>query len=210
MATRVLLADDHAIVRQGLKVLLQREGFEVVKEAANGQEAARAACDQCPDVAILDYSMPVLSGVGAATEILKRCPRVKAILLTMHTEDHYVLEALRAGIKGYVVKSQAAADLVRGIHEVMRGRTYLSPSVSHVTLERHGERSELPSGPLTPRECEVLQLVAEGRTTKQIARLLGITFKTVESHRLRILKKLQTHNTAGMVRYAIKQGLVEV
>ncbi len=205
MATRLLLADDHQIVRQGLSALLQREGFEVVGEASNGEDALRAAREHCPDVAVLDYAMPILSGVGAAREILRACSRAKVILLTMHTEGHYVAEALRAGIKGYVVKSQAAADLVRAIHEVLRGKTYLSPSVAHTPAAG----SEPPPDPLSPREREVLQLVAEGSTTKQIARVLGISFKTAESHRLRIMKKLETHNTAGVVRYAIRQGLIE-
>src|SRR5205814_786289 len=210
MAIRVLLADDHQIVRQGLKVLLQREGFEVADEAANGQEAVRLARERCPDVAVLDYAMPVLNGVGAAREILQLCPRTKVILLTMYTEDHYAFEALRAGIKGYVVKSEAAEDLARAILEVSRGKTYLSPGISRAALEVYTEKSALPRDTLTPREREVLQLVAEGKTTKEIGQLLGISFKTAESHRLRIMKKLETHNTAGVVRYAIKQGLIQV
>jgi DNA-binding NarL/FixJ family response regulator len=210
MAIKVLLADDHQIVRQGLKVLLQREGFEVADEAANGQEAVRMARERCPDVAVLDYAMPVLNGVGAAREILQLCPRAKVILLTMYTEDHYAFEALRAGIKGYVVKSEAAEDLARAILEVSRGKTYLSPGISRAALEGYADKGGLPRDPLTPREREVLQLVAEGKTTKEIGQLLGISFKTAESHRLRIMKKLETHNTAGVVRYAIKQGLIQV
>ena len=129
MPTRILLADDHEIVRQGLRLLLQREGLEVIGEAANGQEAIRLASETCPDVAVLDYGMPLLNGIGAAREIMQVCPRTKVILLTMHTDDHYVLEALRMGIKGFVVKSQAPADLVRAIQEVQRGMVYLSPRV---------------------------------------------------------------------------------
>lgn len=210
MAIRVLLADDHQIVRQGLRVLLQREGFEVLDEAANGQEAVRMARDRCPDVAVLDYAMPVLNGIGAAREILQLCPQTKVILLTMHSEDHYAFEALRAGIKGYVVKSEAASDLAHAIHEVFRGKTYLSPGISRAALEPYADKSALPRDVLTPREREVLQLVAEGMTTKEIARLLGISFKTAESHRLRIMKKLDTHNTAGVVRYAIKHGVIQL
>src|SRR5881628_3366362 len=169
VANRILLADDHAIVRQGLKALLEREGFAVVAEADDGQAAVRHARERCPDVAVLDFSMPLLNGLDAALEILRACPRAKAILLTMHTDDHYVLSALQAGVKGYVVKTQASSDLVRA----------------------------------------VLQLVAEGKSTKEVAGLLGISFKTAESHRTRILKKLDLHETAGLVRYAVRRGLIQ-
>ena len=209
MPTRILLADDHLIVRQGLKALLEREGFAVVAEVADGQEAIRSARERCPDVAVLDFGMPLLNGLGAAREILQACPRAKAILLTMHTEDHYVLEALQAGVKGYVVKTQAAADLIRAIHEVLRGMMYLSPGVSQAVVEAYLAKSELPVDPLTPREREVLQLVAEGKSTKEIAQLLGISFKTAESHRTRIMKKTSIHETAGLVRYAVRRGLIQ-
>jgi DNA-binding NarL/FixJ family response regulator len=210
MSTRILLADDHVIVRQGLRLLLQREGFEVIGEAANGQEAIRVARENCPDVAVLDYAMPLLNGIDASREILQACPRTKAILLTMHTDDHYVLEALRTGVTGFVVKSQAPADLIRAIHEVLRGMMYLSPRVSRTLVQAYLAKSELPPDPLTPREREVLQLVAEGKTTKEVAKHLGISVKTAESHRTRILKKLDTPNTAGIVRYAIRRGLIQV
>jgi len=206
---RVLLADDHLIVRQGLKVLLQREGLEIVGEAADGQQAVRLARDRCPDVAILDFAMPVLNGLDAAREILRICPRARVILLTMHTEDRYVHEALRVGVSGYVVKSQASADLVRAIREVSRDMTYLSPRVSRTVVQAYLAKTEGP-GPLTPREREVLRLVAEGKTTKEVAATLGISAKTAEAHRMRIMKKLETHNTASTVRYAIRQGLVQV
>src|SRR5437868_12246259 len=210
MTTRILLADDHEIVRHGLRLLLQREGFEVVGEAANGQDAIRVANENCPDVAVLDYGMPLLNGIGAAREIMRVCPRAKAILLTMHTDDHYVLEALRTGITGFVVKSQAPADLIRAVHEVLRGMMYLSPRVSRTVVQAYLAKSELPPDPLTPREREVLQLVAAGKTTKEVAELLGISVKTAESHRTHIMQKLDTSNTAGVVRYAIRQGLIQV
>ena len=210
MGTRVLLADDHAIVRQGLRLLLQREGFEVVGEAVNGQEAVRLAAESCPDVAVLDYGMPLMNGVGAAREILQACPLAKVILLTMHADDRYVLEAVRLGVKGYVVKTQASTDLVRAIHEVLRGLMYLSPRVSRTLVQAYLAKSELPPDPLTPREREVLLLVAEGKTTRAIADVLGISVKTAESHRTHILKKLDTPNIAGVVRYAIRQGLIKV
>ena len=209
VANRILLADDHAIVRQGLKALLEREGFTVVAEADDGQAAVRHARERCPDVAVLDFSMPLLNGLDAAVEILRACPRAKAVLLTMHTDDHYVLSALQAGVKGYVVKTQASSDLVRAIHEVLRGMMYLSPGISQAVVQAYLAKSEMPRDPLTSREREVLQLVAEGKSTKEVAGLLGISFKTAESHRTRILKKLDLHETAGLVRYAVRRGLIQ-
>jgi DNA-binding NarL/FixJ family response regulator len=206
---RILLADDHAVVRQGLKALLEREGFTIVADVGDGQAAVRAVRERCPDVAVLDFSMPLLNGRDAAREILQACPRTRTILLTMHTDDRYVLEALRVGIKGYVVKTQAAEDLVRAIQEVQRGLTYLSPGISRAVVEAYLQKSELPPDPLTSREREVLQLVAEGKSTKEVARLLGISFKTAESHRTRIMKKTDIHETAGLVRYAVRQGLIQ-
>ena len=209
VANRILLADDHAIVRQGLRALLEREGFAVVAEAEDGQAAVRHVRERCPDVAVLDFSMPLLNGLDAAVEIIRACPRARAILLTMHTDDHYVLSALQAGVKGYVVKTQAASDLVRAIHEVLRGMMYLSPGVSEAVVQAYLAKSEMPADPLTSREREVLQLVAEGKSTKEVAGLLGISFKTAESHRTRILKKLDLHETAGLVRYAVRRGLIQ-
>jgi DNA-binding NarL/FixJ family response regulator len=207
---RILLADDHAVVRQGLKALLEREGFAVVADVGDGQAAVRAARERCPDVAVLDLSMPLLNGRDAAREITKACPRAKVILLTMHTDDHYVLEALQIGIKGYVVKTQASEDLVRAIHDVQRGLTYLSPGISETVVAAYLAKSALPADPLTSREREVLQLVAEGKSTKEVAHLLGISFKTAESHRTRIMKKTGIHETAGLVRYAVRRGLIQV
>jgi two-component system response regulator NreC len=207
--TRILLADDHLIVRQGLRALLEGEGFEILAEVGDGREAAKVARQRCPDVAVMDFAMPALNGLDASREILRACPRAKVILLTMHTEDHYVLEALRAGAKGYVVKTQAAADLVRAIHEVQRGMMYLSPGISQTIVQAFLTKSDVPVDPLTPREREVLQLVAEGKTTKEVAGLLGISFKTAESHRMRVMRKLDIHETASLVRYAVRRGLIQ-
>jgi len=209
MPNRVLLADDHVIVRQALGALLEREGFEVVGAVGDGQEALRVARERRPDVAILDFSMPLLNGLDAAREILHACPRTRAILLTMHTDDHRVLEALRAGVRGYVVKSQAAADLIRAIHEVLRGATYLSPGISETVVQAYLNKSDVPVDPLSPREREVLQLIAEGKSTKEIAGLLSISFKTAESHRTRLMRKTDIHETASLVRYAVRRGLVQ-
>ena len=210
MPIQVLLADDHQIVRQGLRAMLEHEGFKVVGEAADGREAVQLAETTHPDVAILDLAMPALNGLDAAREMLRASNRIKAILLTMHTDDPYVLEALRAGISGYVLKTQATLDLVQAIREVTRGAIYLSPGVSKTVVEAYRNKSELPHDPLSPREREVLQLVAEGKTTKEVAALLGVSVKTAESHRTHIMQKLDTSNTAGVVRYAIRQGLIQV
>jgi len=208
MALRVLLADDHLIVCQSLKAVLEREGFQVVGEAADGREAVRLARALRPDAAVLDVSMPLLNGLDAAREIQKACPRTRTILLTMHAEDGYVLQALQMGIRGYVLKSQAVTDLVRALQEVSRGAVYLSPGVSGAVVEAYRTRKDLRD-PLTPREREVLQLVAEGKTTKEVASLLGVSVKTAEYHRNSVMQKLGIHETASLVRYAIRRGLIE-
>jgi DNA-binding NarL/FixJ family response regulator len=209
MRLQILLADDHLIVRQGLKALLEREGLEVVGEAPDGLEAVRLARDLHPDVAVLDIGMPLMNGLDAAREILRGSPRTKAILLTMHAEDHYVLEALRAGVTGYVLKTKAAGDLVAAIREVAGGAIYLSPGVSRAVVQAYRAKSDLPPDPLTPRERQVLQLIAEGKRTKEIAALLGVSVKTAESHRTRLMEKLNIHETAGLVRYALQRGLIQ-
>ncbi|PYO02126.1 MAG: DNA-binding response regulator [Candidatus Rokuibacteriota bacterium] len=209
MPFRILLADDHLIFRQSLKGLLEREGFQIIGEAADGQEAVRRVRDLSPDVAVLDLAMPLLNGLDAAREIVRASPRTRPILLTMHTEDPYVMEALRAGIKGYVLKTQPSTDLVQAIQEVSRGRIYLSPGISRTVVEAYLAKTELPPDPLSPREREVLQLVAEGKTTKEIARLLSVSVKTAENHRTRIMAKLDIHETAGLVRYAIRRGVIQ-
>ncbi|MFI4920953.1 MAG: response regulator [Gammaproteobacteria bacterium] len=206
---RVLLADDHPMFRQGLKALLEREGFEVVGEAADGHEAVKLARKLAPNVAIMDIGMPMLNGIDAAREIIKQAPGTQVVLLTMYEEEAYVLEALRAGIRGYVLKAQAAADLVAAIREVMRGAVYLSPGISKTVVNAYMTKSELPSDPLTDRERQVLQLIAEGRTTKEAAEILGLSVKTADSHRTRIMQKLEIHETASLVRYAIRRGFIK-
>lgn len=208
MACEILLADDHLVVRQGLKVLLEREGFTVVGEASDGREAVQLAQNLRFDVAVLDLAMPLLNGIDAGHAILQACPKARVILLTMHTEDHRILEALRAGIKGYVLKSKAAEELVQAIQEVSRGKLYLTPGVSETVAQAYLAKTELPPDPLSPREREFLQLIAEGKTTKEAAGLLGISVKTAESHRTRIMQKLNLHETASLVRYAIRRGLI--
>jgi two-component system, NarL family, response regulator NreC len=209
MPTRVLLADDHALIRQGLKTLLERQGFQVVGEASDGQETLRSAERTQPDVAIVDISMPYMNGLEATRELKKSAPNIRTIILTQHEEDQYVTEALRAGAKGFVLKSQAAEDLVRAIQEVCRGSVYVSPCIPSTAVEAYLSKRYTSADPLSGRERQVLQLVGEGLTTKDIASRLGISVKTAESHRTRLMKKLDIHETASLVRYAIRRGLIE-
>jgi two-component system, NarL family, response regulator NreC len=207
--TTVLIADDHRIIRDGMRVFLEREGYKVNGDAQNGQEAVRLALKLRPDVAVLDITMPILNGLDAAREILHNAPATKVILLTMHDEAIYVLDALRAGVKGFVTKTHAAEDLVLAIREALRNKTYLSPELSQTVFSAIHLKNDLAADPLTPRERQVLQLVAEGRTTRQAADLLNISVKTAETHRNRIMEKLNVHETAGLVRYAVRRGLIQ-
>jgi len=209
MPLQVLLADDHQIVRQGFRAILEHNGFQVVGEAANGREAVRFVQAHPPDVAILDLSMPQLNGLDAAREILQSHTRTAIILLTMHVEEHLIVAALRAGIRGYIIKTQASEELISAIGEVIRGGIYLSPGACEVVVGAYLSGRSAPSDPLTSREREVVQLVAEGRTTKEIAGVLNLSVKTAESYRSRIMEKLEIHETAGLVRYAIRRGLIQ-
>jgi DNA-binding NarL/FixJ family response regulator len=210
MPIRVILADDHVLVRQGIKSVLEREGLQVVAEASDGQEAVRQAQALTPDIVIMDIGMPTLNGMDAARELSRSCPKAKSILLTQHDEDQYVSEALSAGVKGYVLKSQVASDLVQAIQQVLRGQVYLSPGISAAVMAAVQSKGQRPADPLTARERQVLQLIAEGKSTKDVASLLGVSVKTAESHRSRLMQKLDIHETASLVRYAVKRGLVQV
>lgn len=209
MSLRLMLADDHAVVRQSLRTLLEREGFQVLAEAGDGREAVQQALLCRPQVAVMDLSMPLLNGLEAAREILKALPHTRCVLLTMHIEEHYVLEALRVGISGYVLKSKSSSELVQAIHDAARGAVYLSSDISAAVVRAYLNKSESAPEVLGDRERQVLQLVAEGKTTKEIAALLGVSPKTAESHRCHIMDKLEIHNTAGLVRYAIRRGLIQ-
>ena len=209
MPIRIVLADDHVLVRQGLKSLLEREGFQVVAEASDGQEALCHVESLQPDIAIMDISMPTLNGLNAARQMNRSSPKTKTILLTQHDESQYIREALEAGVKGYVLKNQIASDLLLAIRQVSRGQVYLSPGVSSAVMEAYRSKSEKFESPLTPRERQVLQLIAEGKSTKDVASLLGISTKTAESHRTRLMQKLDIHETASLVRYAVRHGIVQ-
>jgi two-component system, NarL family, response regulator NreC len=209
MNTRVLLADDHALFRDGLKALLTAEEFEIVAEAANGQDAIREARRLKPDLAVVDIGMPGLNGVDAAREVLRGSPRTRVIVLSMHKDNAYVAEALRAGVRGYVLKSRGAQEMLEALREVARGGIYLSPGLSRDIAEGFLKGDKPVESPLSTREREVLQLVAEGKTTKEVAAALFISFKTVESHRQRIMSKLDIHEVASLVRYAIRNGMIQ-
>lgn len=209
MGVTVLLADDHPVFRQGLRVLLERERFEIVGEASDGLEAIALAERVQPTVVVIDLAMPALNGIDASREIVRRVPRSKVILLSMYTEEHHVLEALRAGVKGCVSKSQAAEHLLQAIKDVSGGGVYLSPHVSGAVVQAYLAKTELPYEPLTPRERQVLQLIAEGKTTKEAAAVLDVSVKTAETHRTNLMEKLDIHSTAGLVRYAIRRGILQ-
>ena len=209
MGVRVLLADDHPVFRQGLRALLEREKFDVVGEASDGLEAIAAAERLQPQIVVIDLAMPALNGIDAVREIVKRAPRAKPVLLTMHTEEYHVLEALRAGAKACVSKTQAAEHLLQAIKDVCAGGVYLSPHVSGAVVQAYLAKTELPYDPLTPRERQVLQLIAEGKTTKETAAVLDVSVKTAETHRTNLMEKLDIHSTAGLVRYAIRRGLLQ-
>ncbi len=204
---RILLADDHSMVRQGLKALLEREGLTVIAEASDGREAVELAASEKPDVAVLDVIMPGLSGIQAAREIRCASPNTKTVLVSMQADYRNVLEGLRSGAGAYVLKSDDSRVLVEAVRQVARGNTYLSPAVARA-ISPHAMEGHSNGSPLTAREREVLQLIAEGNATKEVAALLGLSVKTAESHRARIMDKLGIHDTANLVRYAIRNGII--
>jgi DNA-binding NarL/FixJ family response regulator len=208
MSIRIVLADDHTMIRQGLKVILEAEGFDVPGEAGNGVEAI-ALCQRLrPDVAVLDISMPLLNGIDAAREILKERPQTKIILLTAHTQEHYVVQGLRQGVTGYILKENAADELVHAVRAVAGGAIYVTAGVSRAVVQAFSPKHEDSRGRLSPRERHVLQLIAEGKSMKEIGAILGVSSRTADSHRTKIMNKLALHDTASLVRYAISMGLI--
>ena len=209
MPARIVLADDHPVVREGVRSLLAAAGFDVVGQTSEGRETVEQVRQLSPDVAVVDVGMPGLNGVDATREILAGSPQTRVVVLTVHAEEVYVVDALQAGARGYVLKSQVGEDLVRAIQEVLRGALYLSPGVSSGLVDAFLNGGPLPPEPLTPRERDVLRLIAEGLSTKQVAAALGVSTKTAETHRARLMTKLGIHHTVGLVRYAIRRGLIE-
>ena len=201
---KILVADDHGIVRSGLKMLIERQGgMNVVAEAEDGVDAVAAAQRSRPDVAILDVAMPRMTGIQAAREIRAHCPDTAVLLLSMHDDERYVHDALRAGASGYVLKRQADAELIEAVREVAAGGRFVSALPG---LDLDGDHE---ADPLTPRELDVVKLIAEAYTNRQIAGILSVSEKTVESHRANVLSKLGMRDRVELVRYAIKRGLVE-
>lgn len=209
---RILVADDHEIVRQGLRRILENQpGWEVCGEAASGREAVAKARQLKPDVAMLDFGMPELNGAEAARQILKESPRTEVLVLTMHDAEQLVREVLAAGARGYVLKSDASRDLVAAVQALLAHKTFLSPGVSKVVVDGYlrGSEVETSADRLTPREREIVQLVAEGKSNKEVAASLNISIKTVEAHRSHLMHKLNLSSVGELVRYAIRNKIVE-
>ncbi len=210
---RVLLVDNHTLVRAGLRAILHNiEGIQVVAEAGDGREALSLIADCQPDVVLMDVAMPDMNGLEATARIVKEFPQTRVMILSMHAQEEYVLQALRLGAMGYVLKDVGVGELELAIRASFQGETYLSPAVSkHVAdyQERVGhEYSTQTPAQLTSRQREILQLITEGRTTKEIAQLLFISVKTVETHRMQLMKRLDIYDVAGLVRYAIRMKLI--
>lgn len=214
MRTRLLIADDHALFRQGIRSLLAAmPDFEVAGEAANGREALRLIRALTPDVVLMDIAMPELNGLDATAHALRDQPQLKVIIVSMHATEAYVIEALRAGAVGYLLKDADAAELERAIRAVARGERYLASSVSHHVIDSYlrAERGEpvAEDEALSPRQREVLQLIAEGKSTREIAERLNLSVKTVETHRAQLMQRLDIFDVAGLTRHALRIGLID-
>ena len=211
---RVLLADDHGIVRKGLRFLLSQDpSIEIAAEADDGREAVRLTAELEPSIVIMDIAMPLLNGLDAAAQITKANPRTAVIILSMYSDEEFLIRALTAGAKGYLLKDTADADVLRAVHAVAQGRTYFTPSIAHTLLEDymrrlHQEGLQDSYDLLTDREREVLQLLAEGRSNKEVANLLNLSIHTVDTHRTNFMQKLSLHNTAEIVIYAMRKKII--
>jgi two-component system, NarL family, response regulator NreC len=211
---RIVLADDHTILRNGLRLVLERQaGFSVVGEAANGREAVEVVARQAPDVVLLDIAMPMLNGIEAAKKISAEQPRTAIVILSMHSDEGYILRALKAGARGYLLKDSADSDLIQAIRAVSAGKAFFSPAVSRVLADDYlrqvrQQGVEDPYDLLTPRERELLQLIAELKSTKDIATLLCVSPYTVDTHRSNLMQKLNVHSIPELILYAVRKGVI--
>ena len=211
---RIMIGDDHTLVRQGLrKILEERPDWEVVAEASDGRDAVRQATSAQPDVAILDIGMPLLNGIEATRQIVRRFPNIHVLILSMHSDEAYIIQALKAGARGYLLKDSADTDLIRGVTAVAAGKSFFSPAVAKVMLDDY-VRQLAEKGivdrydSLSEREREIFQLIAEGHSNKETAELLCVSPATVETHRAHVLRKLDVHNTAELVLFAVRRGVI--
>jgi DNA-binding NarL/FixJ family response regulator len=215
MSIRIIIADDHEIMREGLRAMIEKQpDMEIIAEAENGRTAVKLAREHKPDVFIMDVSMPDLNGIEATRQIIAEVPKVKVLALSMHSDSQFVSEMLTAGVSGYLLKDCAFEELTRAIHAVFKSQSYLSPSIAHTVIKDYVQQQSTDeataSSILTAKEREVLQLIAEGRTTKQIASSLHVSIKTIETHRKRIMEKLNIHSVAELTKFAIRQGLTSL
>ena len=207
---RILLADDHAVVRRGFQMILaEQSDMEIVGEAGNGREALELAAKLKPDVVVMDVAMPELNGIEATRRMAESAPHARVLALSMHKDSVYVRETLRAGARGYLLKDSVAADLVNAVRAVAAGEGYLSPAVSDAVLDDYRRHVTNPIDLLTSREREVLQMLAEGKTNKEIAAVLNLSVYTVDAHRGRIMEKLNVHSINELVRFAVRNGLID-
>jgi DNA-binding NarL/FixJ family response regulator len=212
---RIILADDHTIIRSGLRLLLEQQpDFKVVAEANDGREAVQLVSKHHPDVAILDIGMPQLNGIEATRQIIAENPEAQVLILSMHSDEGYVLRALKAGARAYILKNSAEADLIRAVRSVAEGKSFFSPVISKMLLEDYvrqvrEKQVEDSYDLLTPREREILQLLAEGKTNKEVATMLGLSPHTIETHRGNILEKLNLHGVPELIMYAVRKGIIQ-
>ena len=211
---RVVIVEDHALVRAGMRALLQKiEGVEVVSDVGDGWEAVKSVQTDAPDLVLMDIAMPGLNGLDATLRIVKESPATRVILLSMHANEEYFQQALEVGASGYLLKGAELAELELALRTVARGETYLTPAVAKYAIKAYREKSEGPSGPLmklSMRQREILQLIAEGQTTKDIAQRLNLSVKTVETHRSQLMERLDIHDVPGLVRFAMRVGLIQL
>jgi two-component system response regulator NreC len=212
---RILLADDHTILRDGIRALLEDEpDMTVIGEAEDGRTAVKLACQLKPDVVLMDIAMPLLNGLEATRQIKHDCPQVKVLILTMHENEEYIRQVLASGAMGYILKDAAARELLDAIHAVQQGEAVLSPAITRLVIENYLRWGDLQkdndSNGLSPREREVLQLIAEGYSNKQIAEILCISIKTVQAHRMNLMSKLDLHDRADLIKYAIQRKIIDI